>query len=260
MENNKSVIYNLSLDDLLPFNTDFSLLYRLIKAFPGIKINIFIPIQGRSYRGMRNILDYPAWCEKVQKLPKKNIEFGLHGWFHHLNDSKSTPEFANLSQKEAAQLLKRCENALERAEIPFSRGFRPPGWIMSKGSYEACKELEYVYIADNASCYPYSEYEDIRIPRIFVNRDLAYERIIRPFYQSALYFPDRAKYCFQYGHFTSKAKNNFNESNLRKIVRIIKSLPQVDFRFLSELGAEMRLRGWSILPTQIREMQCLQSE
>lgn len=252
------MIYNLSLDDLIPFYDNFSLLYRLIKTFPEIKINIFIPIQARSYRGMKNILDYPAWCTKVRGLPKENVEFGLHGWFHHLSDS--TPEFANLSKEEANQLLKRCEDALEKVGIPFKQGFRPPGWIMSRGSYEACEELEYIYIADNAYCYPYFEYREIKVPRIFINRDLAYEGMIRPFYQSVLYFPDRARYCLQYGHFISRAKNNFKLGNFYKIVRTIKSLSQVSFKFLSEIGMDMRLRGWSILPISMREESCLLNE
>lgn len=229
--------YNLNLDDLLPRYTDFSVLYKVLRVVPDIKVTVFMPISSRDWgQGKNYILDHPYWCRKVASLPSKNFEFSCHGWEHHLRDK--TPEFKCLSQADATVLLEQCERAFARAGIPFVKGFRPPCWEMSEGTERALENLGYLYLSDSPRFY--EEHKDIKIPRIFSNDDIGQGRTyaeVKPFVGSGI-LPDPGRYCIQRGHLVSDLRNNLTAINLQRVINTVRSLRSVEFKFLSEIAQE----------------------
>lgn len=232
----RRVKYNLNLDDLLPGNSGLVLLKRLVKSFPKIKITIFVPISSREAKNTY-ILDQPQWCKEIAHLPPKNFEIGVHGYYHHLNDWRKTPEFKYLSKKEATTLLLKCEQVFKKAGIKFIRGFRPPRWEMSKGTEQALEELGYLFLADTPRFY--QEHQDIKIPRIFVNSDIKEneEHDEIKTYKDLLLEPQ--KFCIQRGHLVGYCDNNLTKATFDNIVKIIRSFNKVEFKFLSELAREI---------------------
>jgi len=80
----------LNFDNLLPCYTDFTLLEKLVQAFPKIKITIFMPINSNSkYSSItNNIFDHPEWCKKISQLPPDNFEITVHGYYHNSDNRK----------------------------------------------------------------------------------------------------------------------------------------------------------------------------
>lgn len=231
----KVVKYNLNFDDLLPCDTDLTILERLVQLFPKIKITIFMSINSRLGRNA-NILNYPEWCQKVAQLPKKNFEIAVHGYYHHLNDWKKTPEFKYLPKKEAMTLLLKCEQAFKKAGIRFIRGFRPPRWEMSRGTEKALEELNYLFLSDTPRFY--KEHQDIKIPRIFVNSDIKEneEHIEIKSYKHLLMNPK--DFYIHRGHLVGCCDNYLTKDTFDNIVKTINSFGKVEFKFLSEIANE----------------------
>lgn len=232
-----AIQYNLNLDDLLPRLTDFSLLYRLVDAFPAIKVTVFVPISSRDWGdGENDIMKHPAWCRKVAELPRENFELSCHGWCHHLEDKM--PEFKHLSHADATALLIRCEWAFSQMELPYVRGFRPPCWEMSSDTVRALEDLRYLYVSDSPRFY--EAHGSVRIPRIFANSDVgANEKYaeVKPFLNRGI-LPDPQQYCIQRGHLVSRLHNNLTLRNFQNVVRTVESLGDVEFKFLSEIAGE----------------------
>lgn len=232
----KTVKYNLNFDDLVPGNSSLVLLKKLVRLFPQIKITLFVPINSREAKDT-DLFDHPDWCRQIARLPRKNFEIGVHGYFHHLDDWHKTPEFKYLSEKEAEALLLRCEQAFAKMGLKFIKGFRPPRWEISEGTQKALEKRHYLFLADTPRFY--AEHQSIKIPRLFVNSDIrenADHDEIRS-YQSLL--PDPEEFCFQRGHLLSYCDNSLTPETFANIVRTIKSLPKVEFKFLSEIAREI---------------------
>jgi predicted deacetylase len=231
------VTYNLNLDDLLPRYNDFSLLRRLVREVPRIKVTIFMPISSRDQgEGRNNILKHQGWCRSLVSLLGKNFELSFHGWQHHL--ANKMPEFKYLTKSDAKELLLRCEDAFDQMGLPYKRGFRPPVWEMSKGTEEALEELGYLYLSDSPRFY--EMHKDIRIPRIFSNDDVGAGQEyaeVKPFLGKGI-LPDPSKYRIQRGHLVSDLRNNLTSKTLSNVLRTIRSLGEVRFSFLSEIAAE----------------------
>lgn len=231
--------YNLNLDDLLPCYTNFVLLEKLLDHFPQIKITIFMPINSNSRYGplSNNIFDHPNWCQKIASLPRDNFEFAIHGFYHNLNDYLQTPEFKYLSKKQAKNRLLKCQAALKKMGIKFTKGFRPPRWEMSRGTEHALEELGYLYLSDTPRFF--NKHKNIKIPRIFPNSDIQdnhHHCEIRP-YQKLLLNPQQ--FYIHRGHFVSGCDNNLTEQTFNNIIKTIKSFKKVRFKFLSEIAQEL---------------------
>lgn len=178
----KVVYFNLSFDDFHPqvhpdFGGDptrgiFKQMTDLLKEFPGLKITHFTPANWidrprvgprpwyllKQYLGLRVVgtehgepyrLDrHPEWCAKVRELVLANrFEIAAHG-YSHCNPRRFShgQEFADLDTDEAVRRLLLTEETFARCGIPFVKGFRPPGWGISAGMFEALRKLQYRFI------------------------------------------------------------------------------------------------------------------
>jgi peptidoglycan/xylan/chitin deacetylase (PgdA/CDA1 family) len=179
----KIVYFNLNLDDFHPqlspdFGGDpergtFKLLMSLLEEFPNLKITLFtVPnwidrprICTRiwylfKYKlGLRVIKPYenepfridkhPKWCNIVRSLVKEGrFEIAVHG-YNHCNPYLYThgQEFIGLSEREVHERILRAEELFHRCEIPFVKGFRPPGWGLSAELIRVLQKLNYKFIA-----------------------------------------------------------------------------------------------------------------
>ncbi|OGM21222.1 hypothetical protein A2955_04005 [Candidatus Woesebacteria bacterium RIFCSPLOWO2_01_FULL_37_19] len=234
------VKYNLNFDDLLPKYSNLALLKKLVGKFPNIKITMFMSINSRLARDA-NIFDYPAWCEEIKNLPKKNFEIGIHGYYHHINDWHNTPEFKYLSKRQARDLLLACERALKKSGIKFVRGFRPPRWELSKGTEKALEELNYSFLSDSPKFY--QEHLNIRIPRIFPNSDIEENLDYGDYVPYRDILLDPQEYYIHRGHLFDYCDNNLTPETFDNIVKTIKSFRKVKFVFLSEMVRDTKYKN-----------------
>ena len=239
------IFYNLSLEDFIPAFIKFSLLEALIRGCPNIKMTLFISLNSAIAKG-NSLYDNPHWCSLVRMLPSKNVELAYHGWGHHLKNAAKTPEFALLSEEESIKLLQRCECAAYDIGLPFTKGFRPPRWKISRGCVKALERLNYLYLAG----HPFYEdaYQGTNLPCIFFNSDIHHNTNRKWRYGKWLLIykeelPDIAKYYLHRGHFISKGLSNLTPKTVNNILRTIRSLAPVQFVFLSELATMMRMKN-----------------
>lgn len=232
--------YNLSLEDFIPAFTKFSLLETLIKRCPNIKMTLFVSLNSNVAKN-NSLYDNPRWCSLVRVLPAKNVELAYHGWKHHLKDAKSTPEFARLNEEESVELLQRCERAAEDVGLPFTKGFRPPRWKISKGCIKALERLNYLYLAGHP-IYADS-YQEMSLPCIFFNSDIGRNVSEKWLVLYKDKTPDITKYYLHRGHFISRGLSNLTPRTINNILRTIHSLSPVRSVFLSELAVMMRTKN-----------------
>jgi predicted deacetylase len=89
-----------------------------------------------------NILEFPDFCEELQKLPKNNFEIGYHGFFHGIPGVSNNDEFKDLNTHQAEQKFKLMFKTVKSAglESVFKPIFRPPAWKMSPEAIKAADQ------------------------------------------------------------------------------------------------------------------------
>lgn len=169
------VLFNLNLDDIHPESsaegTDcggdrdrgvFGLLREMWKQFPKVRVTLFVtpdwidrrqPLWGRALR--RNVRTWPPgtfrldrhreWCGWLASLP--NTELALHGLHHFAPRGFHSQEFAMLDRAESLRRLRVAEEIFRNAGLRLSRGFRPPGWGVCPGMFEALRDAGFDYVA-----------------------------------------------------------------------------------------------------------------
>lgn len=228
------VLYNLTLDDLIPRFHDFMALERLTKAIPGIKITVFMPANSSAWGAGRNdILKHQGWCKSVAALPDKNFEFMPHGYYHNGPGTKR-PEFANLSVAEAQDRLVMTEGALTEAGLTYVKGFRPPGWELSQGTIEALGELGYLFLADDWGVN--GDLPSLSMLRILSNADIRVGPAVTRMPELIGILPDFRQLYLDRAHSVSLCANNL-VPNLPRLISKVRQLQDVHFVFLSELAA-----------------------
>ena len=181
---------NINLDDVHPESGKhiadcggdmekgvFKYIVQLIDEFPKLKFTLFvtpnwiykpgtaIPIRLlKRFVGLQNhntwigepfrLDKHKEWCVWLNNLVKKgNIEIAVHGLYHHNTRFPYSAEFRDLPYEECKKRLILAEKIFEEAELIYTKGFRPPGWGLSEGLFEALKELGYSYISlDPIAC------------------------------------------------------------------------------------------------------------
>jgi len=239
--NSEPILYNLSLDDFIPAFTNFALLRELVRKCPNIKMTLFVSINTAVAKG-NDLHDNPQWCSQVRALPTKNVELAYHGYKHHLVDAKMIPEFSLLSEEQSMELLQLCERTADEVGLSFTKGFRPPRWIISKGCVKALEKQNYLYLAGHP--FYIDDYEETDLPLIFPNSDIYYNTDQKSFlFYNKGKIPDITKYYLHRGHCVSKLKNNLTPIIVNKILQTIHSLAPARFVFLSELATMMQEKG-----------------
>jgi len=83
-------------------------------------------------------------------VKRGQVEIGIHGCFHFTPIPPYSSEFLHLNYMEAVRRIKIAIYKLNRAEIPFIKGFAPPGWGVNKETLKALADEGFIYIAGSA--------------------------------------------------------------------------------------------------------------
>ena len=109
----------LSFDDFYEGCTSYDLLFKLKKRIPQLKVNIFTILGRCSLNWIKNTSAIP-WIELIP-----------HGWFHN------GPECKIWTKEETLDYLDLIK------PLELTKGFKAPGYVASKGTYEAIIERDY---------------------------------------------------------------------------------------------------------------------
>jgi peptidoglycan/xylan/chitin deacetylase (PgdA/CDA1 family) len=106
----------------------------------------------RSYEQGRFRLDlkeHGKWRDWLaSKVRTGNFEVVPHGLNHYNpKHENSSMEFVGLSLEESMRRLLEMEQIFESANIPYTRGFRPPGWGATQELLESLQKLGYIFLA-----------------------------------------------------------------------------------------------------------------
>ena len=182
-----SVYFNLSFDDVHPESsgdgTDcggdrdggvFRYFPRLLRKCPELKITLFVTPNwidkaNDSFflRNMKRIFGmkyfntwvgepflltkHKDWCSWLNSF--KNIEVAVHGYSHHADRKLHSQEFQDMGYNDCRARLVNAERVFKDAGLNYVKGFRPPGWGISDGLFEALKDLKYDFISlDSVAC------------------------------------------------------------------------------------------------------------
>lgn len=78
------------------------------------------------------------------------IKVGIHGCFHFHSIPPYASEFRYLDEKEASRRIKLAIYKMTIANVPFVKGFSPPGWGVNKTLLKVLDNEEFSYIAGSA--------------------------------------------------------------------------------------------------------------
>lgn len=278
----KDIIFNINFDDFHPqmdkfgdFGGDpkfgnFKLILELLKEFPGLKITMFTvpnwidkPFTCSSYYyhirkllGMQpvvpNYKDEPFrldkhkdWCAKVREFIKKDrLEIAVHGYNHH--NPKSVihgQEFAGLSYQESKKKILNAEKIFKKCQIPYVRIFRPPGWGISKGMFEALRDLNYIAATNQSNSKTFqihkisSGVSDIgglkNIPQNYSIKDNPNEAFREAKTHGVVYA--KGHMVYNYGQEIIENGLNNNINNLQTVLKILNKKYKIKYIFLKNL-------------------------
>jgi hypothetical protein len=153
--------FNLSLDDFSPHpraGLNFESIKwcnELIKLYPGIRINLFVPAAycrlGEDPCYLSENLD---WVERVKALPKANYRINLHGLFHRRTDGKNpdsnNDEFQHLKGDWADMYIDTMMTEFANVGLEYRKTFRPPGWKISKSCVRILTNKRFMIAGDDS--------------------------------------------------------------------------------------------------------------
>lgn len=175
------VRFNLNLDDIHPEagadGTDcggdrdrgvFGLLREMWRHFPRVKVTLFVtpdwmdrrqPLWARALRrntrtwlpGTFRLDRHKEWCGWLASLP--NTEVAVHGLHHFAPRGFHSQEFAPLDRVESLRRIHAAGGIFRDAGLRHSLGFRPPGWGVSPGMFEALREAGFQYVATSGDFF-----------------------------------------------------------------------------------------------------------
>lgn len=119
------MIYYVDADDFHEKNTDMEYLAKIKESLPNFKITLFTIVGLCSADFIKKIKDEYDWIDLVP-----------HGWLHR------DLECQYWSYDEMINYLDRIEH------LEMTKGFRAPGWGISKDCYKALKDKGY-WIAEH---------------------------------------------------------------------------------------------------------------
>jgi predicted deacetylase len=272
----KTIFVNLNFDDFHPeqgqygdFGADpskgtFLKLKNLCDQFPGLVITLFTspnwidrPYTMHRYfyyakdkLGMYPVVSpqkgspwliskHSKWCNEVRSLVAcKKFEIAVHG-YEHFNPKTRIhgQEFVNLSESETKEKILLSESEFNKMNIPFFKGFRPPGWGTNKYLTAVLKELNYeMYgIASSRS-------KTLRVGIIDGLKTVPQNWSIRETKEEAIRLAEEGDTVFMKGHLTYKygketIENGITEEfwqNLVETLQVLKDRYDVKFVSLKE--------------------------
>ena len=177
------------------------------------------------------------WCGWLNSF--ENFEIAIHGFDHHSDTHLHSQEFQNMTYECSKERIKASERIFKSAGLNYVRGFRPPGWGISDGLFEALHELKYDFVAldpipcniDNLSRYKVEKYRGlVNIPQ---NWDIAYGKI-----EDALEIANKHGLLMAKGHISNyydgeKIGNGLNEITFKRICELLDNMTKMDVSFES---------------------------
>jgi hypothetical protein len=164
----------ISIDDITPHpKSSVKVLdrcFRLIDTFPDIKFDLFVPLaywrtipspSESICQSPMKISDFPEFCETIRKLPSKNFEIGIHGYYHGIPGVSNNDEFKTLSFNEAKNKFHQIFAEIYAANLRdrISPIFRPPAWRMSPDSIRAAFDSGISLLTLSPKDYAQQSYE-----------------------------------------------------------------------------------------------------
>ncbi len=178
----RRIFFNLSFDDVHPESskkgTDcggdkergiFKYFVKLWEEYPEVKVTLFVtpnwidrrndPFPLNKLKEVFGLNYTDSWKEEPFKLTKhmewckwldsfENFEVAIHGLTHHNSNVRyHSQEFHNLGYDECKKRLVEAERILKESGLKYVRGFRPPGWGVSKGLFSALKDMKYEFVS-----------------------------------------------------------------------------------------------------------------
>lgn len=131
------------LDDLSPRNTQLSLLEELKEHFPKFKVTMFMVPWEIRLGEPTPITDerFKPFCDALIK-GSDWIEVAVHGLTH------APEEFKTLGYEEAKKRIMVAEKMIINRGIPYTKLFKAPYWLLTKGGKEAAEELGFTVAED----------------------------------------------------------------------------------------------------------------
>lgn len=139
---------SLDFDDFGPLNHRFDLLDELRKRYPGFKVTMFtIPWDIRlspADKGTPITLPkFKPWVDEVKKAVGDGwLDVCLHGFTHH------PAEFNELGYDKAKGRINFAEQMFAQCEIPLTKLFKAPYWLLSEKAELAVKDMGYTVVKD----------------------------------------------------------------------------------------------------------------
>ena len=266
-------MFNLSMDDVHPESNKhiadcggdkeegvFRYIIKLIEEFPDLKITLFVtpnwidkPCDNAIIKTIKKKIGlnythswedepfrldkHPEWCEWLNEYVRRgNIEIAIHGLYHHRESDPHSAEFLDLSYEACLKRLKISEEIFKKSGLNYVKGFRPPGWGVSEGLFNALKDLNYFVI----SCYPTDM--KITIKNGIVNIPQNWD-IMRSSVGEGLKLLEKHGYIFAKGHIQNRYGRDYNGNglteksyeNIRKLLVEIEKR-DVEFIFMEKIA------------------------
>ncbi len=274
----KTIFVNLNFDDFHPqrdHDGDFGdigaggvleHMENLVTEFPGLIVSLFtvpnwIDRPHRHHRyvyfmrqmsGLRPVVHpqdnepfliskHTLWCAKVKQLiDSGKFEIANHGYFHYNPNIRiHGQEFAGLSEAETKKRILLTEEAFTKAELPFVKAFRPPGWGTNQMLPKVLRELGYKIYAPYSSRSKTSKVEKkdglLILPQNWSIRESPEEALLLAEKTGAVYM--KGHMVYQYGKET--IENGITPEfwqNLRTALRLLNEKYNVVYVSLNELA------------------------
>ncbi len=275
------VYFNLSFDDIHPessvHGTDcggdrengvFKYFLKLWDICPELKVTLFTTpnwedrandsfflkqvkrVMGMDYTNMWErepflLTKHKKWCRWINSFG--NFEVTIHGYNHHVNNKLHSQEFQDMSYADSLARLKKSERFFKEAGLNYVRGFRPPGWGISDGMFQALYDLKYDFISiDSLSCrvgnlsrFKVQKYKGlVNVPQ---NWDIA-----RGTVDEALDIAEKYGLLMAKGHISNyydgeKIGNGLNEDTYLRICELLERIKEKDVKFVNmrDIGSEL---------------------
>jgi len=222
--------FNLSLDDFSPHPKaglgfeSIKWCKELIKDYPDIKINLFVPAAYcRLNERPQFLCSHPNWVSDVNRLPVRNFRINMHGLFHRRVDNKhpdsNNDEFQFLRGTWVNTVIDRMMKEFDESGLKYQKTFRPPGWKISLSSARELTERGFIIAGNDA-------YYDLLKDRIDCLEWVSYNW-------------DMTGPCdvdgdvIAYGHTSNWTNNYMNEERYNLVRELLKS-DNFDFRFIED--------------------------
>jgi hypothetical protein len=96
--------------------------------------------------------EYNGWAEFIsEKVREGRFNVGMHGLYHFQECWPPVEEFGNLGYEECVRRLREAKKIFDKAGIPLSPVFAPPGWKVTE-SLERALTSEGIYCIAGSIC------------------------------------------------------------------------------------------------------------